>query len=168
MPRTKKTDPDPPRPRRWASRQATAEHLGVSERTVTYMAADGRITAYRLRRTIRTDFGIARSAGGYETGTGVITGSPAFTAPEVLGGRAPSAASDVYSLGATLFCAIIGHAAFERRSGEQVIAQFLRITSEPTPILRGEDIPRPGVGGDHISGLFGAGECSFCVISFST
>jgi ATP/maltotriose-dependent transcriptional regulator MalT len=88
-----------------------------------------------------TDFGIARISGGYETGTGVITGSPAFTAPEVLGGRAPSAASDVYSLGATLFCAITGHAAFERRSGEQVIAQFLRITSEPTPILRGEDIP---------------------------
>ncbi|HET7667130.1 MAG TPA: protein kinase [Mycobacterium sp.] len=88
-----------------------------------------------------TDFGIARIAGGYETGTGVVTGSPAFTAPEVLGGRAPSAASDVYSLGATLFCAITGHAAFERRRGEQVVAQFLRITSEPTPILRGEDIP---------------------------
>jgi serine/threonine protein kinase len=121
-----------------------------------------------------TDFGIARIAGGYETGTGlplpvlggaglalfgtvaasgirslsavhyegsVVTGSPAFTAPEVLGGRAPSAASDVYSLGATLFCAITGHAPFERRRGEQVIAQFLRTTSEPTPILRGEDIP---------------------------
>src|SRR5262245_28548047 len=88
-----------------------------------------------------TDFGIARITGGYETGTGVITGSPAFTAPEVLGGRGPSAASDVFSLGATLFCAITGHAAFERRRGEQVVAQFLRITSEPTPILRGEDIP---------------------------
>lgn len=88
-----------------------------------------------------TDFGIARMSGGYETGTGVVTGSPAFTAPEVLEGRSPSVASDVYSLGATLFCAITGHAAFERRQGEQVIAQFLRITSEPTPVLRGEDIP---------------------------
>src|SRR6202048_668476 len=31
-----------------------------------------------------TDFGIARIAGGFQTSTGVITGSPAFTAPEVL------------------------------------------------------------------------------------
>jgi excisionase family DNA binding protein len=53
--RRKKTEPEAPRPRRWASRQATAEHLGVSERTVTYTASDGRITAYRLGRTTRFD-----------------------------------------------------------------------------------------------------------------
>jgi serine/threonine-protein kinase PknK len=42
-----------------------------------------------------TDFGIARIAGGFETATGVITGSPAFTAPEVLEGASPTPASDV-------------------------------------------------------------------------
>ncbi|KXX62427.1 hypothetical protein AZG88_29445 [Rhodococcus sp. LB1] len=47
----------------------------------------------------------------------------------------------MYSLGATLFCAVTGHAAFERRSGEQLVAQFLRITSEPAPPLRREHIP---------------------------
>lgn len=83
-----------------------------------------------------TDFGIARIAGGFETATGVIAGSPAFTAPEVLEGASPTPASDVYSLGATLFCALTGHAAYERRSGERVIAQFLRITSQPIPDLR--------------------------------
>ena len=88
-----------------------------------------------------TDFGIARIAGGFQTSTGVITGSPAFTAPEVLEGNAPTAASDVYSLGATLFCALTGHAAFERRSGEQVVAQFLRITSQPIPDLRAQGLP---------------------------
>ena len=31
-----------------------------------------------------TDFGIARIAGGFQTATGVIIGSPAFIAPEVL------------------------------------------------------------------------------------
>ena len=62
-----------------------------------------------------TDFGIARIAGGFETATGVITGSPAFTAPEVLEGASPTPASDVYSLGATLFCVLTGHAAFERQ-----------------------------------------------------
>jgi DNA-binding NarL/FixJ family response regulator len=71
----------------------------------------------------------------------VITASPAYTAPEVLGGQTPTAASDVYSLGATLFCALTGHAAFERRSGEEVIAQFLRITGEPVPMVRGVHIP---------------------------
>jgi DNA-binding NarL/FixJ family response regulator len=49
-------------------------------------------------------------------------------------------ANILYSLGATLFCAVTGHAAFERRSGEQVIAQFLRITSEPAD-FRGVRVP---------------------------
>ncbi|MFD4470111.1 protein kinase [Rhodococcus sp. NPDC058505] len=88
-----------------------------------------------------TDFGIARTTGGFETATGQITGSPAYTAPEVLEGRSPSVRSDVYSLGATLFCALTGHAAFERRNGEQVVAQFLRITSQPAPDLAGGDVP---------------------------
>ncbi|WP_062995235.1 protein kinase domain-containing protein [Nocardia mikamii] len=88
-----------------------------------------------------TDFGIAHIAGGFETSTGTITGSPAFTAPEVLSGAAPSRASDVYGLAATLFCALTGHAAFERRSGEQLVAQFLRITRQPVPDLREQDIP---------------------------
>ncbi|PBC50049.1 protein kinase [Rhodococcus sp. ACS1] len=88
-----------------------------------------------------TDFGIARVSGGFETAAGSITGSPAFTAPEVLEGRPPTVASDVYSLGATLFCALTGHAAFERRSGEQVVAQFLRISSQPVPDLRDTGIP---------------------------
>jgi serine/threonine-protein kinase PknK len=88
-----------------------------------------------------TDFGIARIAGGFQTATGVITGSPAFTAPEVLEGATPTERSDVYSLGATLFCALTGHAAYERRSGEQVVAQFLRITSQPIPDLREHGLP---------------------------
>ncbi|WP_327119749.1 protein kinase [Nocardia sp. NBC_01730] len=88
-----------------------------------------------------TDFGIARVEGGFETITGVVTGSPAFTAPEVLRTGNPSPASDVYGLGATLFAMITGHAAYERRSGEQIVAQFLRITADPLPDLRPEGIP---------------------------
>ncbi|MFC9556735.1 protein kinase [Rhodococcus sp. NPDC056960] len=88
-----------------------------------------------------TDFGIAHITGGFETVTGIVTGSPAFTAPEVLGGAAPSPASDVYGLGATLFCALTGHAAFERRSGEQLVAQFVRITTESAPDPREHGIP---------------------------
>ncbi|AWK71120.1 protein kinase [Rhodococcus oxybenzonivorans] len=88
-----------------------------------------------------TDFGIAHITGGFETATGVVTGSPAFTAPEVLAGRSPSPAADIYSLGATLFCAATGHAAVERRRGEQVVAQFIRLRSEPIPNLREQGLP---------------------------
>ncbi|MDF3311222.1 protein kinase [Rhodococcus sp. T2V] len=87
------------------------------------------------------DFGIAHISGGFETTTGAVTGSPAYTAPEVLAGDPPSPAADVYGLGATLFSALTGHAAFERRSGEQVVAQFLRITTQQAPDLRERGIP---------------------------
>ena len=87
-----------------------------------------------------SDFGIARVAGGFETSSGTITGTPAFTAPVLLAGEPPTAASDVYSLAATMFCAMTGHAAFERRSGENV-AHFVRISRQPTPQLRDGAIP---------------------------
>jgi serine/threonine protein kinase len=47
----------------------------------------------------------------------------------------------VYGLGATLFAALTGHAAYERRDGEQLVAQFLRIASESAPNLRESGIP---------------------------
>ncbi|WP_433758206.1 protein kinase domain-containing protein [Nocardia sp. CA-135398] len=88
-----------------------------------------------------TDFGIARIPGGFRTSSSLITGSPAFTAPEVLKGDDPTVRSDVYGLGSTLFALLTGHAAFERQSGEKVVAQFLRITTQPVPDLHGHDIP---------------------------
>ncbi len=88
-----------------------------------------------------TDFGIARIPGGFRTSTSMITGSPAFTAPEVLKGDEPTVVSDVYGLGSTLFALLTGHAAYERQAGEKVIAQFLRITSQPIPDLRELQIP---------------------------
>ena len=89
------------------------------------------------------DFGIARTTAGFRTATGLLVGSPAYTAPEILGGEAPSPASDVYGLGASLFTALTGHVAFQERVGEQVVAQFVRITSEPIPDLR-----QRGIGDD--------------------
>ncbi|KZM70348.1 serine/threonine-protein kinase [Nocardia terpenica] len=88
-----------------------------------------------------TDFGIARLTGGFVTTAGTVAGSPAFTAPEVLQGHPPDPTADVYGLAATLFCAATGHAVFERRSGEQLVAQFLRITKLPTPDLGGAGLP---------------------------
>ncbi|MFD9670297.1 protein kinase, partial [Rhodococcus sp. NPDC059968] len=115
----------------------TAHRLGILHRDVK----PGNILLTDYGEPALTDFGIARIAGGFETTAGVVTGSPAFTAPEVVTGEPPSAAADVYGLGATLFAVMTGHAAFERRSGEQVVAQFLRIAAEPGPDPRKHGIP---------------------------
>ncbi|WKN60535.1 protein kinase (plasmid) [Rhodococcus opacus] len=114
----------------------TAHRLGILHRDIK----PANILLSDYDEPALTDFGIARIQGGFETATGTVTGSPAFTAPEVLAGKSPSPASDVYGLGATLFCALTGHAAFERRSGEQLVAQFVRITTEPVPDLREQNI----------------------------
>ncbi|UZG60203.1 protein kinase domain-containing protein [Rhodococcus opacus] len=115
----------------------TAHRLGILHRDVK--PANILLTDYGEPEL--ADFGIAHISGGFQTATGAVTGSPAYTAPEVLAGDPPSPAADVYGLGATLFSALTGHAAFERRSGEQVVAQFLRITTQPVPDLREHGIP---------------------------
>jgi serine/threonine protein kinase len=58
-----------------------------------------------------TDFGVSRTVWGEVTltGTGPVVGTPAYLAPEVADGERPTAASDVYSLGATLFAAVEGN-----------------------------------------------------------
>ncbi|RZL77266.1 MAG: protein kinase [Rhodococcus sp. (in: high G+C Gram-positive bacteria)] len=117
----------------------TAHRLGIVHRDVK----PGNILLTDYGEPALTDFGIAHITGGFQTATGTITGSPAFTAPEVLGGDPPTPSSDVYGLGATLFAALTGHAAFERRSGEQVVAQFLRITTHKAP-----DLSEAGVDAD--------------------
>lgn len=111
---------------------ATAHRLGILHRDVK----PGNILVTDYGEPTLTDFGIARLADSFRTTTGAVAGSPAFTAPEVLSGDEPAPAGDVYGLGATLFASLTGHAAFERHSNEQVVAQFLRITTQPVPDLR--------------------------------
>ncbi|MFI9814853.1 serine/threonine-protein kinase [Saccharothrix variisporea] len=56
-----------------------------------------------------TDFGISRAANdGTLTDSGMITGTPAYLAPEVARGDQPGTAADVFSLGATLYAASEG------------------------------------------------------------
>lgn len=46
--------------------------------------------------------------GAFETAKGIVTGSPPFTAPEVLRGKTSDVSADIYSLGATLLSAVTG------------------------------------------------------------
>ncbi|GAB2772818.1 serine/threonine-protein kinase [Amycolatopsis magusensis] len=77
-----------------------------------------------------TDFGISVWREVTWTHDGNLSGTPAFVAPEVAKGRPADEASDVYSLGATLFTALEGEPPFG--------------TGEPAEILervRGGEVP---------------------------
>lgn len=83
-----------------------------------------------------SDFGIARAEQDPSlTATGLVTGSPAYISPEVASGRPASAASDVWSLGATAFHALTGHPPYD--VGDNVLGALYRIVHEEPPVLEG-------------------------------
>ncbi|MER6670967.1 serine/threonine-protein kinase [Amycolatopsis japonica] len=83
-----------------------------------------------------TDFGISRAMGDVQlTATGEISGTPAFLAPEVARGEDATSASDVFSLGATLYTALEGGTPYG--TAENPIALLYRASSgEITPPTR--------------------------------
>ncbi|MGW4893216.1 protein kinase domain-containing protein [Kitasatospora sp. NPDC004240] len=87
-------------------------------------------------RVIITDFGIAHMTDATTalTRTGVVIGTPAYMAPEQLEGRPPSPANDLWSLGATLYCAVEGEAPFSGGTfGALCVAVAIK---EPRPAVR--------------------------------
>jgi serine/threonine protein kinase len=89
------------------------------------------------------DFGIAALGGVHTTDTGSVTASLAYAAPEVLGGQRGTPASDVYSLGATLFALLAGTPAFVEATDETALPVLARVASQPVPDLRGRGVPEP-------------------------
>jgi hypothetical protein len=88
---------------------AAAHAAGVVHRDVkpgnVLIAEDGRVKV--------ADFGVSRAVDDVQlTRTGLIAGTPAFLSPEVARGQDPTAASDVFALGATLYAAVEGHPPF--------------------------------------------------------
>ncbi|HEY6421844.1 MAG TPA: protein kinase [Pseudonocardiaceae bacterium] len=83
-----------------------------------------------------TDFGVSRAAGDVTvTQTGMMAGTPAYLAPEVARGQVPTPASDVFSLGATLYAAVEGRAPFG--DGDNQLALLHAVAAgEVTPPLR--------------------------------
>lgn len=80
-----------------------------------------------------TDFGIARAVGeGTVTDARVIVGTPAFLAPEVAAGEAATFASDVFSLGSTLYAALEGTPPFGSDENPYALLQRV-VRAEVTP-----------------------------------
>lgn len=80
-----------------------------------------------------TDFGVARSteADATLTQTGFVTGSPAYLSPELASGGRVTPATDVWSLGATLFHALTGRPPYD--VGDNVVGALYRIVHEEPP-----------------------------------
>ncbi len=87
------------------------------------------------------DFGIAGNLTGSATSTGSVTASILHAAPEILAGQRASAASDIYSLGSTMFALLAGAPAFVRDTDESLVPLFVRVSSEPVPDLRPSGVP---------------------------
>jgi len=91
---------------------------------------------------VLADFGIARLEGGaHLTASGMVTGTPAHTAPEALQGQPASAASDVYGLASTLHQLLTGTPAFVKPTDESTLAVMNRVLSEPPPDLVAAGVP---------------------------
>jgi serine/threonine protein kinase len=106
----------------------TAHRVGVLHRDVK----PGNVIMSDTGRAVLTDFGIAMVEGDPAlTVTGMLVGSPGYMSPERARGDRPTAASDLWSLGATLFAAVEGNPPF-RRDG-QLQTLFAVITEQPPP-----------------------------------
>jgi tetratricopeptide (TPR) repeat protein len=80
-----------------------------------------------------TDFGIARIIDTSKTKTGLVLGTPSFMSPEQLAGKKIEGASDLFSLGVSLYQMACGKLPFQ---GDSMAQLMFRIANEPhTDIL---------------------------------
>ena len=85
-----------------------------------------------------TDFGVSRAAGDVTvTQTGMMAGTPAYLAPEVARGQVPTPASDVFSLGATLYAAVEGRAPFGDSDNPLALLHAVAAGEVPPPLHAG-------------------------------
>jgi hypothetical protein len=103
----------------------SAHALGIMHRDVkpgnVLIEADG--------RAVLADFGIARAQDSTAiTTSGVLVGSPSYIAPERAQGDPGGPASDLWSLGATLYAAVEGRPPYERGGA---LATLMAVVSDP-------------------------------------
>ncbi|MEV0202727.1 protein kinase [Nonomuraea sp. NPDC050691] len=105
-----------------------AHAQGITHRDVK----PGNVLITETGRVVLTDFGIAKAEGDPKlTKTGMVIGSPGYTAPERARGEYTGPESDIWSLGATLYFAVEGRPAYERASIAETLAALLSENADP-------------------------------------
>ncbi|UWP79441.1 protein kinase [Dactylosporangium fulvum] len=106
-----------------AAHRAGVDHRDIKPGNVL-LAQDGRV--------VLTDFGIARVEGeGHVTRTGLVLGSPEYIAPERAREGIAGPASDLWSLGATLYAAVEGRSPFGRGSAMETLTALASEEADP-------------------------------------
>ncbi|MGW4793098.1 protein kinase domain-containing protein [Nonomuraea sp. NPDC004297] len=105
-----------------------AHAQGITHRDVK----PGNVLITASGRVVLTDFGIAKAEGDSRlTKTGMVIGSPGYTAPERARGEYTGPESDIWSLGATLYFAVEGRPAYERSTIAETLAALLTENTDP-------------------------------------
>lgn len=90
------------------------------------------------------DFGIARVAeadDGFRTRTGIVLGTPAYMAPEVVRGQLAGPAADIYAVGTMMYELITGQTPFAMDNISAMLVAHLE-KQATSPSERGVEIPR--------------------------
>jgi serine/threonine-protein kinase len=108
-------------------------HRDVSPRNIL-MASNGDVKL--------ADFGMARARDriAEQTAPGVVKGTLSYMAPELLVGEPPTPASDLFSIGCTLWEALAGRRLFDGENDVEVFAQLKKCEVPPLDTLR-SDLP---------------------------
>ena len=108
---------------------ASAHAAGIVHRDVK----PGNVLITCDGRAVLTDFGIATLDGDPGlTQTGMVMGTPGFCAPERIRGEPASPASDMWSLGATLYAAVEGRGPFDGQGSPMAVLASI-VHSDPPP-----------------------------------
>ena len=108
---------------------ASAHAAGIVHRDVK----PGNVLLTPDGRAVLTDFGIAAVEGDPAlTQTGMVVGTPGFCAPERIRGAPASPASDLWSLGATLYAAVEGRGPFDSHGSPMAVLTSI-VHSDPPP-----------------------------------
>lgn len=95
-------------------------HRDIKPANIMYDAATGVVKV--------TDFGIARITNSNKTKTGMVFGTPSYMSPEQLAGKKIQGASDLFSLGITLYQLACGKLPFD---GESMAQLMYAIANQP-------------------------------------
>jgi serine/threonine protein kinase len=94
-----------------------------------------------LDRVTIIDFGLARALTGSATSNGLVAGTPAYMAPEVIGGAPPTIASDIYAAATVIYEMLTGTTPFRGQFAMVLTRQLAESAEAPSQRAPERGIP---------------------------